>query len=119
AAHNAFAKSVPEKAPVSNPTATPYSDEELAHDVLSEDMKRLQEDAEALADDFPLLPDEIKRAIGELQDQISDLYDTLAAEAQRSVEYIEEAVEARPFASLATAFGLGFLFALLFGPRRR
>lgn len=104
---------------MSNPSATPYTDDELAHEVLAEDVARLKDDAEALADDFPLLPEEIKRAIGELQDQISALYDTVAAEAQRSVEYVEEAVEERPWTSLATAFGLGFLFALLFGPRRR
>ena len=103
---------------MSNPTALPDRDD-IDHEELAEDVARLKEDAEALASDFPSLPDEIKRAISKLEDQISDLYDTVAAEAARSVEIVEEAVEEHPWTSVFAAFGLGCLVMLLFAPRRR
>ena len=49
---------------------------------------------------------------------IADLYETLAAQATRSIESIEETVEYRPWTSLFVAFGLGCVASLFLFRRR-
>jgi ElaB/YqjD/DUF883 family membrane-anchored ribosome-binding protein len=84
---------------------------------LAESIARLQDEAEALGD-MPNIPNELKHRLQSLQDQITDLYEIVADDAAASFEAVEETIIARPWLSVAVAFGLGWLVSSLFRPRR-
>ena len=84
---------------------------------LAESIARLQDEAEALGD-MPNLPNELKNRLQSLQDQITDLYDIVAGDAAASFEAVEETIIARPWMSVAIAFGLGWFVSSILRPRR-
>ena len=86
---------------------------ELDRDELAQDIANLKNKVADLAARLTDGADEVTReTLRGIEAGIADLYETLAAQATRSIESIEETVENRPWISLFAAFGLGCIASL-------
>ena len=86
---------------------------ELDRDELAHDIANLKNKVADLAARLTDGADEVTReTLRGVEAGIADLYETLAAQATRSIESIEETVENRPWISLFAAFGLGCIASL-------